>query len=243
VRLTSAGERLLPEARAVLAVAGRTRQIAASIAAGAGGLLRVGTSQGLGERLAQILEVLRRAAPTLEVRLVSAPVTERLARVRSGELDVAFVRAVTAAPGVELLPVWNDPLTVALPAAHPLAAQPAIQLRQLSPIPLRLAARDDNPPFHDLVLGACADAGFQPLPGPPFTTPQDALAEIGTGPPTWTVLYTAAAELIPVHRVAFRPLAGLTAQTCLAVPPGPPGPALRRLLDACATASASTPQP
>jgi DNA-binding transcriptional LysR family regulator len=61
VRLTSAGERLLPEARAVLAAAGRTRQIAASIAAGADGLLRVGTSQGLGERLDQILEELRRA--------------------------------------------------------------------------------------------------------------------------------------------------------------------------------------
>ena len=119
------GERLLPEARAVLAAAGRTRQIAASIAAGADGLLRVGTSQGLGERLDQVLEELRRAAPSLEVRLVSAPVAERLARVRSGQLDVAFVRAVTTAPGVELLPIWHDPLTVALPAAHPLAAQPA----------------------------------------------------------------------------------------------------------------------
>jgi hypothetical protein len=85
---------------------------------------------------------------------------------------VAFVRAVTTAPGVELLPSWQDPLTVALPATPPLAAQPAIQLRQLSAIPLRLAARDENPPFHDLILGACADAGFQPLTGPPSTTPQ-----------------------------------------------------------------------
>src|SRR5437868_5418075 len=78
VRLTSAGERLLPEARAVLAAAGRTRQIAASIAAGTDGLLRVGTSQGLGERLEQVLEKLRTAAPGLEVRLVSAAVAERL---------------------------------------------------------------------------------------------------------------------------------------------------------------------
>ena len=141
-----------------------------------------------------------------------------------GPLGVAFVRAVTTAPGVELLPSWQDPLTVALPATHPLAAQPAIQRRQLSAIPWRLAARDDNPPFHDMILRACADAGFQPLPGPPSTTPQDALAEIGTGPPTRTVLCTAAAGLILVHRVAFRPLAGLTVQTCPEVPPGPPGP-------------------
>lgn len=131
------------------------------------------------------------------------------------------------------------PVSVAVPATHPLAAEPVIRLSQLSGIPLRLAPRQDNPVFHDIILGACADAGFEPLLGPPFTTVQDTLAEIGTGPPTWAVLYTAAAEQVPVRRIAFRPLAGVTAQTCLAVPPGPPSPALRRLLNACASASAS----
>jgi DNA-binding transcriptional LysR family regulator len=237
VRLTSAGERLLPEARAVLAAAGRARQVAAGIAAGADGILRVGTSQGLGERLDHTLEQLGKIAPGLQVRLVSAPVSERIARVRAGDLDAAFARAVTSAPGVELLPVWQDPLTVALPATHALAARPAIQLSQLAGIPLRLAPRENNPPFHDLILSACADAGFEPLPGPPLTTAQDTLAEIGTGPPAWTVLYAAAAGLMPVRRVAFRPLAGLTVQTCLAVPPGPPTPALRHLLNACAQAN------
>jgi LysR substrate binding domain len=162
-------------------------------------------------------------------------------RVRAGELDAAFVRALTTAPGLELLPMWQDPLTVALPATHALAAQPAIQLPQLAGIPLRLAPRHDNPPFHDLILDACAEVGFQPLPGPPFTTLQDTLAEIGTGPASWTVLYTAAG-LTPVRRVAFRPLAGLTTQTCLAVPPGPPAPALRRLLSACAAANPGQPR-
>jgi DNA-binding transcriptional LysR family regulator len=226
VRLTMAGERLLPEARAA--------HVATGIATGADGVLRVGTSQGLGERLDHTLEQLRRIAPGLQVQLVSAPAAERVARVRAGELDAAFVRAVTTAPGVELLPVWQDPLTIVLPATHALAAQPAIQLQQLSGIPLRLAPRQDNPPFHDMIMGACANAGFEPQLGMPFTTPQDTLAEIGTGPPAWTVLYTAAADLMPAHRVAFRPLAGLTARTCLAVPPGPPAPALRRLLDAFA---------
>jgi DNA-binding transcriptional LysR family regulator len=240
VRLTAAGERLLPEVRTVLAAAGRVRQAAAGIAAGADGIVRVGTSQGLGERLDQVLGQLRNTAPGLQVRLVSAPVAERITQVCAGELDAAFIRGTTAAPGIELLPLWQEPLTVAFPAAHPLAAMPDIRLSQLSGLPLRLAPRRANPAFHDLILDACAAAGFDPLPGPPFTNVQDTLAEIGAGPPTWTVLYTAAAEQVPVRRVAFRPLAGLTAQTCLAVPPGPPGPALRRLLDACASASATS---
>jgi DNA-binding transcriptional LysR family regulator len=236
VRLTAAGERLLPETRAVLAAADQVRQVAASIAAGADGTMRVGTSQGLGERLDHVLGRLQETAPGLRVRLVSAPVTERIAQVRGGELDAAFVRGTLAAPGVELLPIWQEPLTIALPARHPLAAQPAVRLSELGELPLRLAPRQDNPAFHDLILGACADAGFEPLLGPPFTTVQDTLAEIGTGPPTWTVLYKAVTEQVPVRRVAFRPLAEFAAQTWLAVPPGPPGPALRRLLDACASA-------
>ena len=174
------------------------------------------------------------------MRLVSVSLAERISQVRSGELDAAFVRGTAAAPGIELLPLWQDPLTVAFPATHPLAAEPAIGLSQLSGIPLRLAPRQDNPVFHDMILGACADAGFEPLLGPPFTTVQDTLAEIGTGPPTWTVLYTAAAEQVPVNRVVFRPLAGVTAQTCIAVKPVPPGPALRRLLDAAASVTAAS---
>jgi DNA-binding transcriptional LysR family regulator len=241
VRLTAAGERLLPEIRAVLAAVGRVSQTATDIAAGTDGMVRVGTSQGLGERLGHVLGQLRKTTPSLQVRLVSAPLAERISQVRSGKLDAAFVRGAAAATGIEVLPLWEDLLTVAVPAAHPLAAEPAIRLAQLSMIPLRLAPRQDNPMFHDLILGACADVGFEPLPGPPFTNVQDTLAEIGTGPLAWTVLYTAAAEQVPARRVAFRPLAGVSVQTGLAVPPGPPSPALRRLLDACASASAGSP--
>ena len=108
----------------MLAAVGRVREVAADVAAGADGILRVGTSQGLGERLDRTLEELRKTAPGLRVRLVSAPAAERVARVRAGELDAAFVRAVTSAPGVELLPIWQDPLTVA-PARDPPPRRPA----------------------------------------------------------------------------------------------------------------------
>lgn len=236
VRLTAAGERLLPEARSVLSAADRTRQVAAEIAAGDAGILRLGTSQGLGERLDEILSELARRAPGVRVRLVAATAGERLEQVRSGRLDAAFVRNAGAVAGVELLPMWDEPLAVALPAAHPLAAEPAVTLPQLRDLPLRIVPREDNAGFRDLIERACADAGFDPLPGPAFTNPQDTLAEICTGPPAWTVLYASAAAQLAVRRVAFRPLDGLTARTYLAVPPGPPSCTLRLLLRACATA-------
>ena len=101
---------------------------------------------------------------------------------------------------------------------------------------MRIVARQDNARFRDLIEQACIDAGFDPLPGPAFTNLQDTLAEIGTGPSSWTALYASAAAQLVVRRVAFRPVEGLTAHTYLAVPPGPPSPAVRLLLRACATA-------
>lgn len=231
VRLSGAGERLLPEARAVLAAAHRTRQLAADIRAGTDGVLRLGIVQGPGDRIYRTLNELAAVVPRLQVRPRRLPPTARLAAVRSGELDAALVRALTHAPGLELLPIWNDPLYVALPAGHPLARSAELRLEDLAGLPLRLSAREDNPAFHDLVTEACRAAGIDPPPGPPFTTFQETLADIGAGTPSWTVFYEVS-SLPEMPRVAIRPLGEPTLTTSLAVLPGPPAPAVRHLLEA-----------
>ncbi|MFF2044177.1 LysR family transcriptional regulator [Kitasatospora sp. NPDC058170] len=235
IRLTAAGERLLPEARAVLAAAEQTRRVAAEITAGAEGVLRLGAVHGPGDRLYRVLAALAELAPQLRVRLTRAAPTQRLALVRSGALDAAFVRGPAAVPGLDLLPLWSDPLYAALPAVHPLAAAAdgtPLRLGQLAHLPLRLAPRTDNPPFHELVTAAWHTAGLAPPPpGPPFTTLRETLTEIADDPPSWTVFYQVSG-LPPVPRVAYRPLADLTVTTSLAVRSGAPPPAVRRLLQA-----------
>ncbi|MGW0545957.1 LysR family transcriptional regulator [Streptomyces altiplanensis] len=242
VRLSGAGERLLPEAQAVLAAAHRTRQVAADMVSGEGGALRLGNVQGPGDRIYRLLNELATAASQLQVRLRRLPLPDRLAAVRSGELDAALVRALPAAPGLELLPMWRDPLYVALPNDHPLASEPALRLGQLAELPLRLAPRQNNPPFHDLITDAFRAAGTEPLLGPPFTDFQETLTAIGAGTPSWTVFYEVAG-LPQFPRVALRPLAGPALITSLAAPPGPPGPPLRHLLQALASTSADEAAP
>jgi DNA-binding transcriptional LysR family regulator len=233
VRLTAAGERLLAEARSVLAASDRMRQQAAELASG--GLLRLGTSQGLGERLPRLLAEVARSAPALRVELVSLPAEQRLTMVRAGRLDAAFVRARPAARDLDLLPLWTEPLVAALPATHPSAARATVELQQLRDLPLRLVRREHNAAFHDFVVGACAAAGFEPTLGPPFTNVQDTLADVAAGPPTWTALYAAAADQIAMSRVSFRPVTGAAGvPTLLAVRAGASSAVLRHLLDACA---------
>jgi DNA-binding transcriptional LysR family regulator len=233
VRLTEAGQRFLPEARAVLVAAERARRSVAE--PDHGPRIRLGTSTGLGVRLDGVLAALRSVAPELDVRLISAATRIRLDRVRAGQLDAAFVRGIEATPGLEIIPVWQDELVAVLPASHPLAAVPEVELSQLAAMPLRIVSRSKNQPLADLVMSACATAGFEPLLGPPVQTLQDTLAAIGTGPPAWTVLYSAHAQTLKSTRVAFRPFKspGLAMTTALAVPAEATSRSLAPLLRAC----------
>jgi DNA-binding transcriptional LysR family regulator len=234
IRLTEAGQRFLPEARAVLTALERARSAAAG---GTAEQLRLGSSTGLGERLEAVLLALQHAG--VDVELVSASTRTRLDRVRAGQLDAAFVRGVDSAPGLEFVPVWQDSLLVALPASHALAAEEQVELLQLKDLALRIASRRENPPLVDLVMSACAEAGFEPLLGPRSQNLQDTLASIGAGPASWTLVYASHAQLLRPARVVFRPLSpGLAMTTALAVPAGTTvSGRLAVLLNACREAA------
>src|SRR5271156_1980075 len=68
VALTGAGARLLPEARAVLAAAGRARAAAVAARAATPTTLRLGTSAGLGDHLDHLTDQL---APGIRIEPVS----------------------------------------------------------------------------------------------------------------------------------------------------------------------------
>ena len=239
VRLTPAGSRFLPEARAVLAAVERARAQAAEVAPRTPvRTLRIGSSSGLGDRLARVLLELEAMDPPVAAELVSAPTRARLERVAAGQLDAAFVRGVTSAPGVELIEMWQDRLLLLLPARHELAALDVVPLRELAEIPLRIVGRRANPPLVDLVVGSCADAGFTPTLADHPDAIQDVLAAVASGPPSWSVLYEPHARMLNLDRVVFRPSEPpLALATALAVPEGATTAALAPLLRACTAAA------
>ncbi|UQS25240.1 LysR family transcriptional regulator [Amycolatopsis thermalba] len=237
VRLTTAGQVFLPEARAVLAAESRARAVAADVAARST-VLRLGTSNGLGEHLDRVLDELTALIPRLSVELVSASTQTRLDQVRGHALDATFVRGVTHSPELRLIPLWLDRLVVALPARHPLAEADEVELTDLADLPLRLADRSRNAPLHDLMVSSCRSAGFDPVFGPPSGNLQDTLAIIGSGTGTWTVVYESQARRLVAPRVAFRPtVPPITMTTLLAVSETNPPWCLDELLRACDHAS------
>ncbi|MER5252370.1 LysR family transcriptional regulator [Streptomyces sp. NPDC002855] len=243
VGLTAAGERLLPEARAALAAAAHVSHVAAEIVSGGEGVLRLGTARAFAERVHPALDVLAERVPRLRVRLVQEARERRIDALRSGELDAALVRGDGLLPGLAAVRVWDDPLIVALPVTHPLAALPRLQPADLADLPLRLAPRDRNPAFHDLVTGLLRTSGVDVPTGPHFTTLQGTLAAIAadsaSGADSWTV-FDLVGGLPSARRVAFRPLLGARSAVSLAVRPGPLSPAIRHLLTALKPMDASS---
>lgn len=205
VSLTEAGRRFLPHARAVLAAADRAADSVAEFRA-PGTLVRLGTSEGLGDRLDVLLSAFARLAPSAALELVHAPTTQRLQRVRDGSLDATIVRGSWPGSGLDFTPLWTDEVMVALPASHSLASRDVVSFASLASLPARLSPPSRNQPLYDLVLACCREAGFEPVLGKDFTTAQDTLGTLGFGRPHWTVFYRAHANLLPVPGVAFRPL-------------------------------------
>lgn len=242
VRLTVAGARFLPEARAVLTAVERARARATlSPTPEPARRLRLGGSSGLGDRLGAVLGILEGQVPPVHAELVTAPTRARLERVAAGQLDAAFVRGVASAPGVELIEMWQDRLLVLLPAAHPLADLDVVPMAALADLPLRIVERRTNPPLVDLVIGACAEAGFTPTLTDHPERIENILAAIATGPPTWTVLYEPHARMLHQGAVVFRPSdPPLQMTTALAVPEDATTAHIAPLLRACAAAAAGS---
>ena len=134
--------------------------------------------------------------------------------------------------------MWLDRLLVLLPARHELAALDVVPLRELAGPPLRIVGRRATPPLVDLVLGACADAGFTPTLADHPEAVEDVLAAVASGPPSWSVLYEPHARMLNLDRVVFRPSdPPLGLMTALAVPEAATTATLAPLLRACTAAA------
>ncbi|MEV8094349.1 LysR substrate-binding domain-containing protein [Kitasatospora sp. NPDC085879] len=236
VELSPAGHRILPRARAVLVALDSLAAEARSLTGPAEETLRLGTGSSLGSRLDLFLDSLMAHDPDLRVQFRNLAGPQRIRQVRTGELDGAVVRGAVSIPGLRVLPLFSDRLVAVLPAAHPLAGRQAVPLDALRDLPLRIVPRDLNPALVDLLLSACATAGFRPVLGRPFTTQHDTLAEIALSADSWTVLYASNAEAGLSRRVVWREFAGtpLAVPVSLALRPGLPARRVERLAVACA---------
>src|SRR6187549_3116901 len=156
VALTPAGEALLPDVRELLARAQALPARARAAAAGEVGRVRLAFVSTIGfERLPAWVRDFRAGSPQVALELVEATGDVQLEALARGEIDAGLMLHSPgfAPPGLQRLAVADEPLVLALPAAHPLARADRLALADVLAEPLVLFPRRIVPSLHDAILG------------------------------------------------------------------------------------------
>lgn len=165
VRLTAAGEALLPQAKELLARAQALPAVARSAADGESGRLRIAFVSTVGfALLPQWLRAFRTDYPQVQMELVEATVDVQLPALARGDVDCGFIlHSPGFVPaGFSHLPVAREPLVLALPDAHPLAAAARLPLAAVLAEPLVIFPRRILPSLHDAIFGMYHAGGREP---------------------------------------------------------------------------------
>ncbi|MFF5030243.1 LysR family transcriptional regulator [Streptomyces collinus] len=122
IRLTPAGEAVLPLAKNALAACEAIKHTAAEFADAVRGRVRLGMIMGCSiPAFLDVIADLGRAHPGIEVSLHEGYSDDLQAQVLTGSLDLALIGyAGSVAPGLEASIVIDEPITAVVPAGHPL---------------------------------------------------------------------------------------------------------------------------
>ncbi len=130
VLVTPVGEQVVARARTMLADAQAIQRIAGTAHDPRAGRLALGAFPTIAPYLLpHVLGELRRALPDLELLLVEEKTSTLLDQLRRGSLDAAVVALPVADEGWRVEPLFREEFFLAVPADHPLAADP-------TPLPL-----------------------------------------------------------------------------------------------------------
>jgi DNA-binding transcriptional LysR family regulator len=112
--------------------------------------------------LVELLRAFRQHAPGIQIALREMPPQDQIDALKDREIDVGFVRNPIADPALAVERVRSEPLVLALPADHPLAARSRIPLELLRDEPFVSIPRQRAPAFFDHIMRICHEAGFSP---------------------------------------------------------------------------------
>lgn len=136
-RLSRAGQVFMEHVPRIFAALQQARDGAKAVAAGYDGQLRVALSDGITPpRLGAFLAKCRNDDPEVGIQLSEVPLSQQLKGLQDDLYDTGFAQSDDVRDGLLAVPVWHDPLVVAMPATHPLMAYKRIPLQEVLRYPL-----------------------------------------------------------------------------------------------------------
>ena len=203
VRLTAAGESLLPEARYLLDRAARLKESVAGSARS--GHLALGFVPSASSTvLPSLIRQLRKAQPALHIELREMISSEQADAVAAGQLDAGIARSAPHQPRLEVVAQMADPFCLALSAQAARGSANPLALRSFSEHDFVAFTRHRGPAYFDQSIALCAKAGFSPRIRYEASTVHGVLDLVGAG--LGVALVPASCALLGSASVAFRHL-------------------------------------
>lgn len=164
ISLTHAGAALLVEAELVMKQLDRAEVVAKRTARGETGRIEVGyvLSAALCGLLPEVLQAFRSAQPAVQVHLISMETPRQIEGLRTGLLDVGFIRPRADYPeGVTASVVHREPLVLAVGSTHPLATR-EVGIRALAQEDFIAPQFDESSGFVEHLAALGARGEFEP---------------------------------------------------------------------------------
>lgn len=207
-RPTREGEALLPLARRLAEDARRLEALAHGLREGARAPVAIASvTSAMFDFLPPLIRALKEAWPEAAFAVRELDTADALEALRRGDVDLALVRLDGDRAPVRVLPLGDDALVAALPAAHRLAAETGpLPLAALAEEAMMLLPRAISPGYHDRILAACRDAGFTPRATREVGSAMAQLGLCAAG--LGVALVSSGMAALRPRGVVFRPLAG-----------------------------------
>lgn len=164
VRLTVAGEILLPGIRTWVQTATELLSTAKQVALGELGVIRLGFTAGASyEFLPRMVELVRDHLPGVSLKLEERPTYDQIDAIQNRRLDIGIVRYPRSSQGLSLTRAYCEKLKIALPKTHPLAKTSGpVALGALHNENFLLYTPDSNEYLHAITSTLLASAGIIP---------------------------------------------------------------------------------
>jgi DNA-binding transcriptional LysR family regulator len=182
VQLTEAGAAVATEARRILEHVDQTVRLARRAGRGESGTLRVGfIGSASCNVLPGVLRDFRERFPGVTLSLYEAPTDQQVRALRAGQIDLGFLRPPVPDDALQAILVFREPLVLALPETHALAARSRPRLRQFAGEPFVLLPRHLGPSLYDQIVTTCRRAGFSPRVGQEAVEMQTIVSLVAAG--------------------------------------------------------------
>jgi len=162
VFLTDAGRSFLNEVRVALQHVSQAVEAARQVGRGGAGTVRLGIAKGLGDFVGRVMNEYLRVAPRVEIDVRDIPSGFQGEALLDRKIDIGFMRPPIDAPQLVSASLFQEPFSVVLRRASPLARRKALHLHDLANQTLLLIDRRISPGVYDRTLSLFREQGIKP---------------------------------------------------------------------------------